>query len=189
MIDRQYRHDTSSESAAQEHLTFGEIVKLFLAKIHVFVIVFLGVVLVATLLAFVYPPVYKVSGTLLVRPNLEKPFLFTEDSSRVAQVNSKVHQEMINTAVNLITSTGVLRYVVAKRGNVDMTDDSAVAQSVNSLRSSISASPVSLSNLISVEYSGSQPAQVVSDLNELLDAFVRFNIEVQGFGKGGIQFF
>jgi uncharacterized protein involved in exopolysaccharide biosynthesis len=188
LIDRQYSYQPGG-TVESETLSFTDIIKLFLKKLWVFVIVFGCVVAVAAVLAFVYPPIYKVSGALLVRPSLEKPFLFTEESSRVSQTNTKVSQEAINTAVNLITSTGVLKYVIAKRGEVDMTNERAVAESIAALRGSIAVNPISLSNLINVEYSGGNPKGIVNNLNELLDAFVRFNIEVQGIGKGGIKFF
>ena len=170
-------------------LSIADIIAVIFSKIWVGVIVFLCVVAVASLFSFIYPPVYKVSGKLLVRGSLEKPLLFTDEASRIAQSNARVTQEMINTAINLITATDVLRRVASETEGVNMDDESEVRARVNQLRGSTSANPISLSNLIMVEFKGSDPDEITRDLNMLLDAFVLYNIEVQNFSSSAVPFF
>ena len=172
----------------ESKLTIRDVVSIFFYTKKTFVLSFIGVIIGALLVAFLTPPVYKVSARLVVKPRIEKPLLFDGESSSYG-VFDKVDQQTLNTVVYLLMSTDVVSEVVKKHRLADLDDEAEIRAVAAQLRGGLKAEPLSLSNIIQVEYKGGDPADITAQLNTLIDSYIEYHIQVNQEYSGTLGFF
>lgn len=178
-------YNNSKQQAAQ---TARDILSIFFFKKHVFIVTFISVVVAALLLSFLFPPIYKVSAQLVIKPKIESPMLFDKEVSRV-NVDNRVDIQMINTVIQLIKSPELLRSVVKQHGMAEGDSEKDIQKAVAKLSGKISVEPLALSNMISVTLKGGDRNAMPGQLNSLIDAYISYHIQVNQASIGSLDFF
>ncbi|MGB0466843.1 MAG: GumC family protein [Pontibacterium sp.] len=168
--------------------TSRDIVSIFFYTRKTFVLSFVGVIVGALLVALLSTPVYKVSGRLIVKPRIEKPLSFDTGNSGMSLLE-KVDQQTLNTVVYLLTSFEVVSDVVRKHGLADDGDEKDLLVQTAMMMGSLTAEPLSLSNIIAVEFKGENPEAITAQLNTLLDTYISYHIKVNQASSGSLSFF
>lgn len=168
--------------------TVRDIIGIFFLKKGVFVLTLTGVIVGALLLALLSPPTYQTTSELLIKPQFSKPLVFDQDSTRM-NVFSEVDDQTINAVIFMITSDEVLREVVVKHQLADANDEKAVLNQAKALRGRLKAEPLTNSNMVKLTLRGRDPKGVVSQLNTIIETFVRHHIRVNQTTEGRYEFF
>lgn len=168
--------------------TARDILSIFFFKKHVFVVTFVSVMVAALLLSFLFPPIYKVTAQLVIKPKIESPMLFDKEISRV-NVDNRVDIQMINTVMQLIESPSLLRAVVVKYELAEENSEEEIQKATFKLKGRISVEPLALSNMILITLKGGNQKTLPQELNGLLDTYISYHIQVNQTSVGSLDFF
>jgi uncharacterized protein involved in exopolysaccharide biosynthesis len=173
-------------------------------KIHVFLGTFLLVAALVIGYTFISHPVYRATGSVLVKPFFDSSQrLQTQDRFDVLPVS----QQDINTEINIMTSDALLRRVVeqleaerslpdsmfgklfaAKPGDGAQQRAQALEEAVLLLRKQIEIKPVAMASIIDVGLKGANPREITTIVNTFLNLYIDHHIEVHRPG-GGVHFY
>src|ERR1700730_7628770 len=164
--------------------TRRELVGRLFRQRAVFVIFFL-LVIAGFVLAGQFTPMFKAEMKILVRKERVDPVVTQGQNSTPELQSVTVREEDLNSEAELLKGDDLLREVVIQSGLVPAgnTDPVAVAKALRKLRRKLDVSPVAKTDLISVSYESSKPAQsrqVLETLESLYLAKQR-NVRVNDF--------
>lgn len=194
-----------SKPEGLKRISLRDVLFVIFSKLHVFMGIYLTLVVSTALLAFLLPPVYQVSGNILVKPFLEPNLKLQAPLATNIRANPVTPQD-INSEVNLLKSPQLLKTVVERLG-LDRPDPPATwwGRLVESLQSQgrelwvslglgtetkpedravlelqkhLNIRPITLSNLIEVSLKGTSPEKITQIVNTLLESYVDFHIQV-----------
>lgn len=164
-------------------------------------------------IAYLFPPLYQVRATVLVKPGREKaPLLQVPLSAAMPNFNPAL--EDLNSEVEILLSRPVLERTVDRRraesgpeppptsplkkaldGFVTFCQDIGLLpvldereQAILSLGNKLSVEPVPLSNVIEIQYRNWSPRAAARTVNILLDEYVAYHAEVHRT-EGAVEFF
>jgi len=185
------------------------------SKLHVFLGIYACIVITTVALAFLLPPVYQVTGGILVKPFLEPNLKFFAPAPTNVRANPVMPQD-VNSEVNILKSPQLLRRVVQELNlqkpdwpdtllgqAVDFIKDnlrdllvdlglsvqvSPEDQAVQTLEEKLDIKPVTLSNMIEVSLRGTSPKKITKVLNTFLEDYIDFHIQVYRV-KGAKDFY
>ena len=184
------------------------------SKKHVFISIFIAIVVVTNAIAWLYPKVYEVSATILIKPTVESSLQY--DVPPRALQSDPVTPEMINSEIGIILSQELLRKVVIALDLADVREPDNILGwviykiksakryiwiklglshesepidiAVNDLRDSLDVQPLTLSNLIQVSMAGHNPEEITQIVNTVADNYIDRHIEVHQ-SQAGSKFF
>lgn len=185
MVDTQ---STSRSRLHAEHQTTRDIVSIFFFKKQVFLFTFFSLVITALLVSFLFPPIYKSTGMLLVKPQIETPILFDAESTKVAMEN-RVEPQVLNTILHLMMMDAIAEKVIVKHNLADPDDPEAMQKKIESLVGSLKAEPLAMSNVIEITMKGGDPDTVTTLLNDYIDEFIAYHIQMNQSFQGRLEFF
>ncbi len=179
---------TMSGRQQEYRQTTRDIVSVFFVKKHVFVMIFLGVLVGALGLSFLTPPIYEANVQLIVKPSNSKPLVFDQQESR-QDYSNQVTEQTLNTVIFLLTAPDVLKEVIVRHNLASADDEKKILDVASALKSRIRAEPQTMSNVIRVSLRGGNPQAVAEQLETLIDAYIRFYIRVNQATEGRLKFF
>jgi uncharacterized protein involved in exopolysaccharide biosynthesis len=164
----------------------------------VLILCFVGVMLGVGISSLFLPSKYKAETKLLVKRERIDPVITPEQNAPLTY-HDTVGEEEINSELELMTSTDVLRKVVATN-NLDkkhflssilhpwQTPQNRTDKSAADLRSDLQIEVLKKTNIISVTYESKDPAVAQRVLQTLDDAYLQKHLEVHHPG-GQYEFF
>ena len=165
---------------------------------RVVVLSFLGILTGAVLAAVLRPTEYRASTQFLIERERLDPVI-SPGQSTPPETRSEVTEEELNSEVELIKSTDVLRQVVVSCGLYQSksflafllgagNETRRIAEAVKDLQSDLKIEVVRKSNIISVSYAAHDPQQAAWVLSALGDAYLKKNVAVHR-PPGQFEFF
>lgn len=196
-------------------ISLRDVLFIICSKLHVFIGIFACIVITTMLLAFLLPPVYLVTGNILVKPLLEPHLkLLAPVPTNVRAF--PVRPQDINSEVNILKSPELLRQVVRQlsldKPNPPATWTEQLAdglsrslrkllvtcglsvqvspedQAIQYLQKKLDIRPITLSNMIEISLKGPYPEKITKTLNTLLEGYIDFHIQVFQ-ARGAREFF
>lgn len=196
-------------------ISLRDVLLVICSKLHVFLSIYALIVVTTVALAFLLPPVYQVTGDILVKPLLEPNIKLFAPAPTNIRANPVMPQD-VNSEVNILKSPQLLRKVVQElslekpdwpdtlMGRLawflkDNLHDFLVAlglsievspedQAVQTLEKKLDIRPVTLSNMIEISLRGTSPEKITEILNTLLETYIDFHIQVYRV-KGAKDFY
>jgi uncharacterized protein involved in exopolysaccharide biosynthesis len=165
---------------------------------RVVVLSFLGILTGAILAAVLRPTEYRASTQFLIERERLDPVI-SPGQSTPPENRGEVSEEELNSEVELIKSTDVLRQVVVscdlQRGKSFLAfllgagnESRRIAKAVKDLQSDLKIEVVRKSNIISVSYAADDPQLAARVLSALGDAYLKKNVAVHR-PPGQFEFF
>jgi uncharacterized protein involved in exopolysaccharide biosynthesis len=165
---------------------------------RVVVLSFLGILTGAVLAAVFRPTEYRASTQFLIERERLDPII-SPGQSTPPGTRGEVTEEELNSEVELIKSTDVLRQVVVScgldQGKSFLTsllggggESTRIAKAVKALQSDLKIEVVRKSNIISVSYAADDPQLAARVLSALGDAYLKKNVAVHR-PPGQLEFF
>jgi len=159
---------------------------------------FSGILLGASLFAFVMPAQYRATTKFLLERQRDEATV-TPEKDKPGAVPNQISEEELNSEVGLLQDTDVLRKVVLTCGLNNHKSlgeyifgpakpEKKVAKAMNGLAGSLKIEPEKKSNLIDVSYTSSDPQLTVRVLRTLADAYIEKYKELHT-PPGQYQFF
>lgn len=179
-----------------------DILFIFFSKLHVMIGVFLIVVTVVTIKTLRTTPVYQVSAAVLIRPIVDSRLELQQNRFSVDPLS----QEDVNSEIKLIISKQLMRETAQKLGLLKKKqpvtpkkkgllvkwgieyEASAEDKAINSIRSDLDVSAVSMSNMIQITKNGSDPAEITKIVNTIIDCYIDLHIEAHK-PAGSVKFY
>jgi succinoglycan biosynthesis transport protein ExoP len=196
-------------------LSMRDVLYVIFSKLHVFVGIYVFIVLTTLVLAFLLPPLYQVTGNVLVKPQLEPNLKLLAPAPSSMRANPVTPQD-INSEVQLLKSPQLLRQVVRRleldrpepsptwlgrlldrtgemwrRGLISLgvaKEVSPEEEAVLNLQKELDIKPVTLSNLVEISLKGVSPATITKIVNTLLEHYIEYHIQVYQ-PKGAKEFY
>ncbi len=196
-------------------ISLRDVLMVICSKLHVFLGIYAVIVITTVALAFLLPPVYQVTGGILVKPFLEPNLKLFAPVPTNIRANPVMPQD-VNSEVNILKSPQLLRRVVQEldlqkpdwpdtllgraaeflKDNLrDLLVDLGLSvqvspedQAVQTLEEKLDIKPVTLSNMIEVSLRGDSPKKITKILNTLLEDYIDFHIQVYRV-KGAKDFY
>uniref|UniRef100_A0A7C5EP42 Uncharacterized protein n=1 Tax=Desulfobacca acetoxidans TaxID=60893 RepID=A0A7C5EP42_9BACT len=188
-----------------KRISLRDVLFVIFSKLHVFLGIYLTLVLTTAALAFLLPPVYEVSGHVLVKPFLEPHLKLQAPLATNIRANPVTPQD-INSEVNLLKSPQLLKTVVERLG-LDRPEPASTwlgrlvkgvesgmkhllvslglvvevkpeDRAILELQNQLNIRPITLSNLIEISLKGPSPEKITKIVNTLLENYVDFHIQV-----------
>jgi uncharacterized protein involved in exopolysaccharide biosynthesis len=188
-----------------KRISLRDVLFVIFSKLHVFLGIYLTLVLTTAALAFLLPPVYEVSGHVLVKPFLEPHLKLQAPLATNIRANPVTPQD-INSEVNLLKSPQLLKTVVERLG-LDRPEPASTwlgrlvkgvesgmkhllvslglvvevkpeDRAILELQNQLNIRPITLSNLIEISLKGTSPEKITKIVNTLLENYVDFHIQV-----------
>lgn len=198
-----------------KRISLRDVLFVIFSKLHVFLGIYISLVVITALLAFLLPPVYEVTGNVLVKPFLEPNLKLQAPLATNIRANPVTPQD-INSEVNLLKSPQILKMVVERLG-LDRPDPPSTwlqrltagvvsglrrlavslglatepkpeDQAILELQKQLNVRPITMSNLIEVSLRGTSPDQIAKVVNTLLESYVDFHIQVYQ-ARGAKEFY
>ncbi len=196
-------------------ISLRDVLFVICSKLHVFLGVYASIVITTVILAFLLPPVYLVTGDILVKPLLEPNLKLFAPVPTTVRANPVTPQD-INSEVNILKSSELLRKVV-RQLSLDKPDQSATwtgrlvegvgrslrellvylgfsvqvspeDQAIEYLQQQLDIRPITLSNMIEISLKGNSSEKITKILNTLLESYIDFHIQVYQ-AKGAKAFY
>ena len=186
-------------------ISLRDVLWVICSKLHVFLGIYACIVITTVALAFLLPPVYQVTGDILVKPFLEPNIKLFAPLPTNIRANPVMPQD-VNSEVNILKSPQLLRKVVRQlsldkpeppstwvgwliqglgqnlRGilvTLGLSEEvSPEDQAIQYLEKKMDIRPITLSNMIGVSLSGTSPERITKILNTLLEDYIDFHIEI-----------
>jgi len=196
-------------------ISLRDVLMVICSKLHVFLGIYACIVITTVALAFLLPPVYQVTGGILVKPFLEPNLKLFAPAPTNVRANPVMPQD-VNSEVNILKSPQLLRRVVQElnlqkpdwpdtllgqavefiKDNLrDLLVDLGLSvqvspedQAVQTLEEKLDIKPVTLSNMIEVSLRGTSPKKITKVLNTFLEDYIDFHIQVYRV-KGAKDFY
>ena len=179
MIERDLAADAAEGTPS---LRLRDFLEIGFRQRRVIINSFLGIFLVAVLLAFLLPKKYEAQMKILVRHERAESVVSPERESPV-QWRTEVSEEELQSEAELIKSRDLLTKVVVACGlqNLGLSsfwnkagdkDDQRVSRAVLALEKNLTVQPIKLTNLISVSYISKDPQLVARVLNSLASLYL-----------------
>ena len=192
-----------------------DLLLVIFTKMHVFLGIFVFIVVATMVFAFIKEPVYEVTADVLVKPLLEKNLKLQAPTTTTMRANP-VTQQDINSEVNLLKSPKLLEEVV-KKLDLDKeplpktmaarlerflrdglrqilvtlglsVEASPLDRAVRYYQQKLDIKPITLSNTIEISLRGEDPKQIAKIVNTLLESYIDYHIEVYK-AKGAQAFY
>ncbi|MFH0726593.1 MAG: GumC family protein [Pseudomonadota bacterium] len=184
-------------------------------KVRVFVGIWLMAIAITVLIAFSFNPVYETTAKILVKPYVDMNLLYKTPPG-ILRPNTVTPQD-INSEIDMMLSTEVLRKVVTENGLaegkpkntaektlsalmdffkimlrsaglVSSVRPSPVDEAVDILKGKLKVLPGTMSNMILISLTGNEPVTITDTVNTLIDAYIDRRIELNQTNKGLIFF-
>ncbi len=196
-------------------ISLRDVLLVICSKLHVFIGIYACIVLTTVALAFLLPPVYQVTGGILVKPFLEPNVKLFAPVTTNIRANPVMPQD-VNSEVNILKSPQLLRKIVEEldlqkpdwpdtllgqaaeflKDNLrDLLVDLGLSvqvspedQALQTLEEKLDIKPITLSNMIEVSLRGTSPKKITKTLNTLLENYIDFHIQVYRV-KGAKDFY
>lgn len=196
-------------------ISLRDVLLVICSKLHVFLGIYACIVITTVALAFLLPPVYQVTGGILVKPFLEPNVKLFAPAPTNIRANPVMPQD-VNSEVNILKSPQLLRRVVQElhlekpdwpdtwigraaeflKDNLhDLLVDLGLSvevspedRAIQRLEENLEIKPVTLSNMIEVSLRGTYPGKTTKILNTLLEDYIDFHIQVYRV-KGAKDFY
>lgn len=188
-----------------KRISLRDVLFVLFSKLHVFLSIYACIVISTAALAFLLPPVYQVTGNVLVKPLLEPNLKLFAPAPTNIRANPVTPQD-INSEVNILSSPQLLRTVVRQLsldrpappdtwlGRLEAylgrnlrevlvtlglsARTSPEDQAVLYLQKKVDIKPITLSNMIEVSLNGTSPKEITKIINTLLESFIDYHIQV-----------
>jgi uncharacterized protein involved in exopolysaccharide biosynthesis len=158
---------------------------------------FLGIFLLAVVLAFILPKKYQSEMKILVRHE-RADNMVTPDREQPMQMRTEVSEEELQSEAELLKSRDLLTKVVLacdlQRTNHSLSnmlghkDDEQTSRAVVRLENDLTVQPIKLTNLISVKYSSKDPQLAARVLNTLATLYLEKHLAIHR-APGEFEFF
>jgi uncharacterized protein involved in exopolysaccharide biosynthesis len=153
--------------------------------------VFVAILAVASTLTMMTPKKYETHMKVLVKHGRAEPVVGPDISTAV--VRGDVSETDVNSEIELLTSTELLRAVAVENNLADGRSGSqpagvALDRAVRELRRDLSVSPVRKASIIQVDYSSTDPDRSVAVLKTLGDRYLEMHLRVHSTA-GAEEFF
>jgi polysaccharide biosynthesis transport protein len=196
-------------------LSLRDILIVIFSKLHVLIATFTIIVGVTLAVVFFTDPIYRVTANVLVKPVLE-PTLKLQAPTPTHLSATPVTVQDINSEVHILGSPQLLRQLVQKlglakeevpRGHLSRlwsflaeqtgkqlarmgltTQSSPEDRAVLELQKRLVIKPITLSNMIEVTMTGTEPDLIAKTVNELLDDYVIYHANLFR-AKGAREFY
>lgn len=186
-------------------ISLRDVLLVICSKLHVFLGIYACIVITTMALAFLLPPVYQVTGNILVKPFLEPNVKLFAPVPTNIRANPVMPQD-VNSEVNLLKSPQLLRKVVQQLSlekseppttwlgwlaegishnlgellvglglSVQVSPED---QALQRLEEKLDIKPVTLSNMIEISLRGTSPDKITKIINTLLENYIDFHIKV-----------
>ena len=184
-------------------------------KVRVFMGIWLLVIALTVLLSFTVKPIYETTAKILVKPYVDMSLLYKTPPG-ILRPNIVTPQD-INSEIDMIFSTEVLRKVVEERGLAEgkaksmaakilkaiieffktilrtvglmySVKPSPVDEAVEILKEKLKVVPGTMSNMILITLTGNEPVKITDTVNTLVYAYIDRRIELNQTDKGFIFF-
>jgi len=198
-----------------KRVSLRDLLLVIFTKLHVFLGIFIFIVIATMAFALLKEPVYEVTADVLVKPLLEKNLKLQAPVTTTMRANP-VTQQDINSEVNLLKSPQLLLKVVekleldkepepktvwgrftkplsTKLRQILVTlglsvETSPLDRAVRYYQKKLDIKPVTLSNTIEVFLKGEDPSQIAEIVNTLLESYIDYHIEIYK-AKGAQEFY
>jgi uncharacterized protein involved in exopolysaccharide biosynthesis len=154
-------------------------------------VVFLAIVGVTSAVTLALPKKYEAQMKVLVKH--ERPEAVVSPGTNNAVMRGEVTEEELNSEIELLTSSEVLRAVATRNRVNDVASDDdrsrgeTTERSVRQLRSDLSITAVRKANIIQIEYASKDPDRTVAVLKTLSDLYLEKHL--QAHSTAGAQDF
>lgn len=186
-------------------ISLRDVLLVICSKLHVFLGIYACIVITTMALACLLPPVYQVTGNILVKPFLEPNVKLFAPVPTNIRANPVMPQD-VNSEVNLLKSPQLLRKVVQQLSlekseppttwlgwlaegishnlgellvglglSVQVSPED---QALQRLEEKLDIKPVTLSNMIEISLRGTSPDKITKIINTLLENYIDFHIKV-----------
>jgi uncharacterized protein involved in exopolysaccharide biosynthesis len=154
---------------------------------------FLGVLLGAIAVAVLYPQEYRAETKLIVRNNRVETTL---GQSEVPQAQLPISEEQVNSEVELLKASDVLRSVVVSTGlshsrsviHPYESEDQRIERIARRLDTQIHAAAGRRSNVVTLSFDSADPSQAANVLNTLIGTYLARQAQIRD-ASGQYKFF
>jgi uncharacterized protein involved in exopolysaccharide biosynthesis len=155
---------------------------------------FLGALLGTIAVAVLYPPQYRADTKLILRNNRVDPTL--DAQSEAPQAPLPISEDQVNSEVELLKASDVLRSVVVSTGLARShslfhpyeSEDQRIERAVRHLSKQVYIDAGRRSNVVTLSFSSTDPSQAANVLNTLTGAYLDRRSQVRN-ASGQYKFF
>jgi uncharacterized protein involved in exopolysaccharide biosynthesis len=173
-----------------------DILFIIFSKIHVFFGVFVIVVILVVVTTMKAVPVYEVAASVLIKPLVDSRLLLHANRFMVDPVTV----EDVNSEIKLMSSRELMLRVMTKLGTLERIkkneainsdkkgllvklgieyEASAEDKALNSIRSGLDISPVTVSHMIQITKTGEDPEKITEVVQTFLECYIDYHIEAR----------
>lgn len=173
-----------------------DILFIIFSKIHVFLGIFVIVVTIVVVTTIKAVPVYEVSASVLIKPLVDSRLMLHANRFMVDPVTV----EDVNSEIKLMSSRELMLRVMKKLGTLERIkkkeashsqekgvlvklgieyEASAEDKALNSIRSGLDISPVTVSNMIQINKTGEDPEKITKVVQTFLECYIDYHIEAR----------
>lgn len=172
-----------------------DILFIIFSKLHVLFGVFVIVVTLVVVTTMKAVPVYEVSASVLIKPLVDSRLLLHANRFMVDPVT----EEDVNSEIKLMSSRELMLRVMKKLGTLEKIkkevsnsqekgilvklgieyEASDEDKTLNSIRSGLDISPVTVSHMIQISKKGKDPEKITKILQIFLECYIDYHIEAR----------
>lgn len=192
------KNSNEKQGHERQSVTLRDLLNVGFRQKRLIINTFLGIFLLAVVLAFILPKKYQSEMKILVRHE-RADNMVTPDREQPMQMRTEVSEEELQSEAELLKSRDLLTKVVLacdlqRTGNHSLwnmlghKDDEQTSRAVVKLENDLTVQPIKLTNLISVKYSSKDPQLAARVLNTLATLYLEKHLAIHR-APGEFDFF